>query len=301
MQQYDLVALRSFISVVDAGSFNQAAILLSTSTAAVSRRVSGLETALGVRLLNRTTRSIELTEAGQQFYQDVVNIFQSLDEAQERIQTRSQHITGNLRLSAPLSFGITSLTPILSGFMKLHPELKIHLQLEDHRTNFVAEGIDVGIRVGRLEDSSLVALPITTVSAMFCAAPSYLAKYGEPKSPKELLNHNCLRYSLINPKFGWAIEQDSLARSIEVDGTLTCNNGNALREAAIAGLGIVQSPAFIVDDALESGQLVEILTDYKPAPLGLYAIKLSRQFTSAKVNAFIDYLKAYYADSSKIK
>lgn len=295
MQQYDLVALRSFISVVDTGSFNQAAELLNASTAAVSRRVSGLEAALDVRLLNRTTRRVELTEAGQQFYQDVVNIFQSLDEAQERIQSRSQNLKGNLRISAPLSFGITSLTPILTGFMKLHPELKIHLQLEDHRTDFVAEGIDVGIRVGRLEDSSLVALPITTISAVFCAAPSYLNQYGEPKVPEDLLNHNCLRYSLINPKLGWVGQENGVERSVDVSGTLTSNNGNALKEAAIEGIGILQSPMFIIGDAIEKGQLVEVLSAYKPAPLGLYAIKLSRKFTSAKVNAFIDYLKAYYA------
>tara|TARA_R110000803_G_scaffold76020_3_gene140421 strand:+ start:1964 stop:2854 length:891 start_codon:yes stop_codon:yes gene_type:complete len=296
MQQYDLIALRSFISVVDTGSFNQAAQLLNASTAAVSRRVSGLESALDVRLLNRTTRRIELTEAGQQFYQDVVNIFQSLDEAQERIQTRSQHLKGNLRISAPLSFGITSLTPILTGFMKLHPELNIHLQLEDQRTNFVADGIDVGIRVGRLEDSTLVALPITKISAIFCAAPSYLTQYGEPKTPEELINHNCLRYSLVSPKFSWSTQHDGIERSIDIDGTLTCNNGNALKEAAIEGLGILQSPMFIVNDAVESGQLVEILAAYKPEPFGLYAIKLSRKFTSAKVNAFIDYLKTYYAE-----
>ena len=295
MQQYDLVALRSFISVVDTGSFNQAAELLNASTAAVSRRVSGLETALDVRLLNRTTRRVELTEAGQQFYQDVVNIFQSLDEAQERIQSRSQNLKGNLRISAPLSFGITSLNPILTGFMKLHPELKIHLQLEDHRTDFVAEGIDVGIRVGRLEDSSLIAIPITKVSAKVYASPDYLAKHGLPITPEDLLTHNCLRYSLINPKYGWIFQENGVERNVEVSGTLTCNNGNALKEAAVEGVGIVLSPTFIIGDAEEKGQLVEILSEYKAESFGLYAIKLSRKFTSAKVNAFVDYVKAYYA------
>ena len=295
MQQYDLVALRSFVSVVDTGSFNQAAELLNASTAAISRRVSALEAALDVRLLNRTTRRIELTEAGQQFYQDVVNVFQSLDEAQERIQSRRQNLKGNLRVSAPLSFGITSLNPILSGFMKLHPELNIHLQLEDHRTDFVADGIDVGIRVGRLEDSSLVAIPITNVSGNFYAAPDYIAKYGEPQVPEDLIEHNCLRYSLTSPKFGWIFQENGVERNIEVKGTLTCNNGNALKDAAISGIGIIQSPTFIVDDAVEKGQLVEILTQYKPEPFGLYAIKLSRKFTSAKVNAFIDHVKTYYA------
>jgi DNA-binding transcriptional LysR family regulator len=296
MQQYDLVALRSFITVVDTGSFNQAAELLNASTAAVSRRVSGLEAALDVRLLNRTTRRIELTESGQQFYRDVVNIFQSLDEAQERIQSRSQNLKGNLRISAPLSFGITSLNPIITGFMKLHPELKIHLQLEDHRTDFVAEGIDVGIRVGRLEDSSLVAIPITKVSGNVYAAPDYIAQHGQPTVPEDLIHHNCLRYSLISPKLGWNFQENGIERNIEVNGTLSCNNGNALKEAAVAGIGIILSPTFIVGDAVEKGQLIELLTDYKADPFGLYAIKLSRKFTSVKVNAFIDYVKAYFAE-----
>ena len=297
MQQYDLVALRSFISVVDTGSFNQAAELLNASTAAVSRRVSSLETALAVRLLNRTTRRVELTEAGMQFYQDVVNILQSLDEAQERIQSRRQNLKGNLRVSAPLSFGITSLSPILNGFMKLHPELKIHLQLEDQRTDFVAEGIDVGIRVGRLEDSSLVAIPITKVSSNVYAAPTYITQYGLPNTPEELIHHNCLRYSLINHKLGWIFQENGLERNVDVSGTLTCNNGNALKQAAISGIGIIQSPTFIIGDAVEKGLLVEILRQYNAEPFGLYAIKLSRKFTSAKVNAFIDYLKTYFSPS----
>ena len=257
--------------------------------------MSGLETALEVRLLNRTTRRVELTEAGQQFYQDVVNIFQSLDEAQERIQSRSQSLKGNLRISAPLSFGITSLNPILTSFMKQHPELNIHLQLEDHRTDFVAEGIDVGIRVGRLEDSTLVALPITTVPVIICAAPSYLKEQGVPQVPEDLTKHNCLRYSLIDAKHGWIVQENDVERSIDIKGTLTSNNGNALKDAAVAGIGILMSPSFIVSEAIAQGTLVEILPEYTPSQLGLYAIKLSRKFTSAKVNAFIDHLKAYYA------
>jgi DNA-binding transcriptional LysR family regulator len=227
----------------------------------------------------------------------VINIFQSLDEAQERIQSGKQNIKGTLRLSAPLSFGIKSLTPILSGFMKRHPELKIHLQLEDHRTDFVAEGIDVGIRVGRLEDSSFVAIPITTIPTIFCASPNYLSQHGSPKTPQELTQHNCLRYSLISPKIGWAYQQDGLEKSVEVTGTLSSNNGNALKEAAIDGIGIIQSPNFIVSEALQCGQLVEILSPYRPEPLGLYAMKLSRKFTPAKVNVFVDYLKEYFSST----
>lgn len=301
MQQYDLVALRSFVAVVDTGNFNQAAEQLNASTAAISRRVSNLENALGVRLLNRTTRRVELTDAGQQFYQDMVNIFSSLDEAQERLQTGNQHIRGSLRVSAPLSLGITSFSPIMTGFMKQHPELNVHLQLADYRTDFVAEGIDVGIRVGRLEDSSLVAIPITTEPAVFCASPDYIAEHGEPENPLALTKHNCLMYSLVDPKMGWVYQENGEEHTIAVNGTLTSNNGNALKDAAVAGIGITLSPKFIVEEALARGELVEVLKAYRPNSLGLYAIKLSRKHTPAKVTAFIEYLQAHYQAVENVK
>lgn len=295
-QEYDLVALRSFVTVADTGSFNQAAQQLNASTAAVSRRVSALEAALKVRLLNRTTRRVELTESGHQFYKDIVNIFHSLDEAQERIQHGSENIKGSLRISAPLSFGITSLSPILSDFMKEHPELNIHLLLEDYRTDFVAEGIDVGIRVGHLEDSSLVATPIVKEPGIFCASAAYIAKHGKPGTPEELVNHNCLRYSLVDPKLGWEYQKNGVKHRIDVTGTLTSNNGNALKDVAVAGVGIVHCPKFIVKEALEDGSLVEILDEYS-TELGIYAIKLSRKFTPAKVTAFIEHIKKHFSNA----
>ena len=179
MQQYDLIALRTFVSVVEAGSFNRAAEHLEASAAAVSRRVSGLENALGVKLLNRTTRQVDLTEAGRQFYADVVNIIASLEEAEEKIQSGRETIKGNLRIAAPLSFGIGRIAPILPIFMKRYPELKVHLQLEDRFTDLVAEGIDVAIRIGALKDSTLVATRLGSIPRVFCASPEYLASHGD--------------------------------------------------------------------------------------------------------------------------
>jgi len=291
MQQYDLVALRSFITVVEAGSFNQAAELLESSTAAISRRVSGLETALDVRLLNRTTRKIELTEAGKQFYHDVINIFHSLEEAEERIQQGTNTIKGTLRIAAGLSFGTICLSPLISSFMKIYPELEVQLLLDDHTTDLVAQRIDVAIRIGELKDSTLIATRIRNMPRIFCASPAYLKKHGEPTEPEQLTEHNCLRYNGGSTRYGFDFCRDKIQQNVEISGSLSTNNGEVLKDATINGMGITLLPTFIVGDAIEKGQLKEILCDFSPTPFGLYAMRLSRKFTPTKVSTFIDYLK----------
>ncbi len=290
MQQYDLLALKAFATVVEAGSFNRAAEQLGTSKATVSRRVSSLERALGAKLLNRTTRHIDLTEAGKQFYEDVLNIFHSLEEAEDRIQTGRENIKGTLRVATPLSFGIHCIAPVLPVFMKRYPELKVQLLLEDRFTDIVAEGIDVAIRIGFLKDSTLVATRITSVPRVFCASPDYLARHGEPKKPADLAKHDCLHYSLLSARVEWGFLQGDEARDIEINGSLSTNNGEVLMEAAIQGVGITMLPAFIVNDALEDGRLQAILTRYEPKPFGLYAVRPSRQFTPARVRLFTEYI-----------
>ena len=296
MQQYDLVALKAFITVVETGGFNRAADQLEASAAAVSRRISGLEGALGVKLLHRTTRQIDLTEAGRQFYTDVVNIIESLEQAEEKIQTGRETIKGNLRIAAPLSFGIDCIAPILPNFMKRHPELKVHLQLEDRFTDLVAEGIDVAIRIGSLKDSTLVATRLASIPMIFCASAEYLASHGEPEIPEDLSAHECLHYSLLSTRENWTFSTGDDAPDVEISGPLSTNNGDVLKEAAIQGLGITGTPTFIVEDALEDGRLKAILTDYNPEPLGLYAVRPSRHFTPARVRALIEYLKEQLDD-----
>jgi len=300
MQQYDLLALRSFMTVIEAGSFKRAAEMLEASTAAVSRRVSNLETALGVKLLNRTTRQIDLTDAGKQFYDDLQAIFCSLDEAEERLQQGRETVKGNLRIAAPLSFGTLCLAPVLPGFMKRHPALKLQLQLEDRLTDIIAAGIDIAIRIGIPEDSSLVATCIASVPRSFCASPVYLEQHGEPEHPADLTRHNCLHYNHISMKEEWRYLQGGKTHSLNVSGTLSTNNGEVLREAAIAGMGITLLPTFIVADALRAGTLKAILSAYCPKPFDLYAVRPSRQFTPARMKLFIDYLKDVFEDNTAL-
>lgn len=287
MQQYDFIALRSFVAVVEVGSFKGAAEFLQVSTAAISRRISGLESTMGVKLLNRTTRQIDLTEAGRQFYQDVTEIFVSLDQAWEKVQLGTATIKGTLRIAAPLSFGMSKLSPALPNFMRRYPEIEVQLQLSDGMTDLVADGIDVAIRIGKLQDSSLVATHISDIERVFCASAAYLQRFSEPQSLLDLSTHNWLQYSLGSVKEQWRIVGN---RPLVLSGSLTSNNGDVLKDAIVQGIGISLLPKFIVEQALATGDLQEILMDYKPAPLGLYALRPSRLYTPGKVKVLIDYL-----------
>ncbi len=296
MQQYDLPALNAFRTVIKAKSFSGAARQLGTSTATVSRRVSALECALGVKLLHRTTRKIDPTEAGKLYYDDVQDIFYALEEAEEKVRQEHQTVRGNLRVAAPSSFGIHCIAPVIAQFMKRYPLLKAHFHLEDNQTDMVAHGIDVAIRVGFLKDSSLVATRIGTAPTVFCASRQYLEQYGEPEKPADLANHNCLHYSLISKKLEWRFGGET----VEINGPLSTNNGEVLKEAAIQGMGITMLPTFIVRDALRDKRLQVVLPSYGPKSFGLYALRLSRRFTPAKVRLFIDYLKEQFDGTQKL-
>ncbi len=296
MQQYDLVALRAFCTVIETNSFKGAANALGASTAAISRRVSALECALGVKLLHRTTRKLIPTEAGKQYYLDVQNIFCSLEEAEERVRDGHETIKGILRVAAPSSFGVHCIGPFIPAFMKRYPDLKARLHLEDKPTDLVSENIDVAIRIGFLKDSSLVATRIGIAPRVYCASPEYLEHHSEPSKIEDLSAHSCLHYSLISKEEEWHFGDNK----IEIDGPLSANNGEVLKEAAIQGMGIAMLPTFIVQDALDDGRLKAVLTSHPIEPFGIYALKLSRHFTPARVRLFIDYLKELYNGKSNV-
>ena len=296
MQQYDLDALRSFVAVIESGSFVRAAEQLDASTAAISRRISALEQALGSQLISRTTRRLALTEAGSRFYTDVLNILQMLGEAEERVRIGREKIAGLLRVAAPLSFGIQQVAPVLPSFMKRHPDLKVQLLLEDRITDLQAEGIDVAIRIGSLRDSSLVATRICPIARVFCAAPDYLAKKGEPQTPGDLKDHCCLHYSLLSVREEWGIVFDESTELIDIAGSLSANNAEVLKESAIQGMGVTMLPLFVVQDALTDGRLRQVLPSYSPASSSLYAVRLSRQFTPARVRLFVEFLRNAFGE-----
>jgi len=296
MEQYDLVTLRSFVAVVECGSFVRAADQLEASTAAISRRIASLEQALGVQLISRTTRRINITDAGRRYYADVLNVFELLGEAEERVRVGRESAAGLLRVAAPLSFGIEQVAPVLPEFMRRHPDLKVQLLLEDRYTDLQAEGIDVAIRIGSLRDSSLVATRIGTIARLFCAAPQYLAEKGEPERPEDLKHHCCLHYSLLSVREEWGVAFGEVSEMIDIRGALSANNAEVLKECAIQGMGITLLPRFVVEDALGDGRLCQVLTSYSPVPFGLYTVRPSRQFTPARLRLFIEFLRESFGE-----
>ena len=295
MQEYDFSELRSFITVVETGSFAKAAEQLDISTAAVSRRMAALEAALGSRLIERTTRRLDLTDTGKVFYQDVLHIFQMLDEADERVRMGRESIQGVLRVGTPMSFGYEVIAPLLPKFMARHPDLRVILALEDRMTDLQAEGIDVAVRIGQMSDSSLVATPITVISKVCCASPDYLKQYGTPTLPRQIGNHRLLHYSNISMKDEWSWLFDEDETLSELSYVFAANNAEALRAMAIQGMGITMLPAFSAECAIKQKQLVPIFRKISPPPSPLYAVRVSRQYTPARVRAFIDFLKGAFA------
>lgn len=291
MEQYDLSDLRAFIAVVESGSFVRAAEQLAVSTAAVSRRIATLESALGSQLITRTTRRNDITDAGRAFHADALAVFQLLDEAQERVRQGQDAASGTLRVAAPLSFGIQKVAPVLPPFMQRHPELKVQLLLEDRTTDLHAEAIDVALRIGFLRDSSLVATCIGKVGRVFAAAPAYLRRAGAPTSLAGLRGHSVLNYSLLSVREEWGRLIGDPGEQLDLKVPLAANNAEALAECAIQGMGIVLLPEFVLAPALADGRLVQLLADASPEPYGLFAVRPSRQFTPARLRLFIDYLR----------
>lgn len=287
MKQYSLIELETYQAVVEAGSFNLAADRLSTSAATVSRRINSLESALGVRLLNRTTRNINLTEAGEQYLDDVKNILTSVECSEERIREGKTEARGELRIVAPLSFGLKHLSPILPSFMKSHPNIYINLKLEDSQTDLQAEGIDIALRIGHnIKDSSLIATPLCSIPIAICTSPDYINKYGEPKSINDIQKYNFLGYSLATNNL-----YTRLGLNSEPQIGFVANNGDVLREAAINGFGITALPLFLIEDDLKSGELVSIFDEHEIEPETLYVVRLSRRFTPTKVDVMVEYLR----------
>lgn len=297
MEQYSLVDLRAFVAVVEAGSFRQAADRLDTSVPSVSRRVGRLEAAHGVKLLQRTTRKLSLTEAGERYYEDVKQILLSLNASEERLNDRGDTPSGHLRIVTSYSFGAICLAPLLPEFLARYPAISVELSLDDGTTDLLSAGMDLALRIGRLGDSStLVAKKICDIDGLFCASPVYLSAHGEPQSPAELVQHNCLHYTPTSRKREWNLSDNATVPQ----GQFSCNNGQVLATVAAAGGGILSTPRFAVVEAIRQGTLKPILQKHKFVSLGLYSVRPSRNYMPVKVLAMIDFLRDNQAQFASV-
>lgn len=281
--------MRIFAETVDAQSFTAAADRLGLSKQFVSKRIAALEKRLGARLLLRSTRKLRVTDLGLAYQERARRILQEVDAAEQMVSNQTAAPRGVLRLSAPMSFATLHLGALIPAFMQVHPEVSVDLELNDRRVDLIDEGYDMAVRIGTLADSSLVARRITGVQLIACASPAYLRQHDVPKEPKELAAHACLLYGHAQ-RGEWTFRVGPRTRKVAVSGPMRSNNGEMLRDAAIAGLGLIVLPDFIVAAALADGRLVEVLEEFRPASFAAYAVYPQHRQSSLLVRAFSDFL-----------
>ncbi|TJZ76310.1 LysR family transcriptional regulator [Chitiniphilus eburneus] len=284
-----------FVRVVESGSFVRAAERLQISTTAASRLVADLENHLGARLLNRTTRKLSLTEAGQDYHARCVQILADVAEAEGALSHETRRPQGTLRISAPVSLGILHLAPLLSRYRQRYPDVMLHLELADRTVDLVEEGFDLALRIAPRLGENLVARRLCRIRVPISASPDYLARHGMPITPQALADHNCLLYSYAAGGDDWPFGDDG-AQKVRVKGNLRANNGDVLCAAARAGEGIIRQPTFLIGEDLRHGRLVRLLQDYGEPELFAWAVYPSRRHVAAKVRSMIDFLAGEWGD-----
>lgn len=294
----NLNALLVFAKVAETCSFTLAAQRLGLTASAVSKSVARLEQELGVKLLQRSTRLVSLTDEGATFFERCRNILAEVDDAESAITLSTATPKGTLRVQMPVGFGRRVVAPKLLSFTKEHPDLIVDVELSDRVVDLAYEGMDAAIHIGPISDSRVIARKLCRLTFSACASPDYLSKHGEPKTPEDLINHQCLAYLL--PMTGehrpWQFAKNGQLITQTVSGNLNINNAESLLEAAIAGGGITMISNFIAADALRTGKLVKVLAEYVVDGPEVNVVYLPRRNLSAKVKAFIDFLTVVVQD-----
>lgn len=286
-----LAQMQAFVAVVTETSFVRAAAKLNLSAQLVSKYDSALETALGVRLLNRTTRKVHLTEAGLNYYPRAQQLLQELSNLENDLAGLQQQASGILRISAPVSFAVSHMGALLTEFQRAYPKVGVDVQLNDRKVDIIEEGFDVALRIGNLTSSSLVARRIAPIHMMAAAAPEYLQRHGTPTSWEAVKQHKVMYYSYATNTPYAPAPPHALP-----GGTMVSNNGDLLVQCAVAGAGIAIQPTFIIGQAITSGKLVPVMC-HDPLPdMALYAVYAHRALMASKLRTFIDFLSVFYGD-----
>ena len=302
--------LKTFCVVVANGGFSSAARELGLATSSVTRLVNALEERLGVALLNRSTRSVTLTEAGRTYHEDAHRLLEQLDSADDAVGTRAADVSGVLRVAAPVTFAAMYISPILPELRARHPKLALDLRLSDTAVNLVDESIDVAIRIGSLDpQANLIARRLSGHQRVLCASPDYLERRGTPQHAPELSTHDCLQFTFTDNRRTWRMRRrdanpETLVEEVRVNSIVQANSGEVLRQAAMAGLGIAMLSDWLVRDDLRAGRLVRVLDQYdvNPGPMdvALYALYQANRRGSQKIRAFVDLLSEHLGKSGAV-
>ncbi|MEO1590733.1 MAG: LysR family transcriptional regulator [Cyanobacteria bacterium J06632_22] len=285
----NLTELIAFVESVKAHSFSAAARTLGTTPSAISKRVAKLEDRLGVRLLQRTTRSLSLTPEGATYYDSVSGLLQELTDVSEQITARTRP-HGKLTVSASVDFGQSFLVQVMPDFLAQYPDIELDLRLSDRLVNLVNENIDVALRLGSPADSSLIRQHLGETQLTLCASPDYLAHQGTPQTPEDLIHHNCMRYVFESQPLPWEFWLDNAWHTIPVTGSLNSDNGDILRQAALAGMGFARLLDFQIRAELQSGALVALFPDQMPPGLPIQAVFVHKRHLSPRVQVFLDFM-----------
>lgn len=287
----DLNEMAVFVKVAEELSITGAARAMGLPKSTVSRRLARLEERLGVRLIHRTTRNLNLTEVGVAFYERCARLIAEAEEAELTVSELQQFPCGHLRITAPSTFAVAFLRPIVTEFMVQFSDVTVELMLSSRVVNVIEEGFDLAIRVGRLEDSTLVARKLGPIVVNLYASPHYLTAHGSPTTPDELAQHECLILGGGSPHDEWRLEgPENEQVSVSVQGRLVVNDMMFLRDATAAGMGIALLPSFLCSEQIQAGTLQQILPGWRPPENAIYAVYPSRRYLSAKVRVFLEFL-----------
>jgi len=287
--------MQVFCRIIELGTFSAVASEMNISTMMISKYMAHLEKSLAVTLLNRTTRRLSLTEAGERYYQRCKQLLEDLNELDDQVQQLGQSATGTLKIIAPIDFGGLYMVPAIEAFQQQFPEVKVLMSLDNSSTNLSEGKFDIAILVTDTLELGIVAKKIAETKLCTYAAPSYLKEFGIPQHPDDLLSHRCLHYMDTPHREKWIFNNQGEPIKVKLAWHFASNNGRALCQAAALGMGIVQSPELSVAQYLQEGKLVEILQDYRLAALPIYATYQKRKFSPAKLTTFIDFLTSYFA------
>lgn len=285
MRPYEQMAI--FAKVVELNSFTRAAQAMGLPKSTVSVQISKLEERLGVRLLQRSTRSLSLTTAGASYYDYCARMVELADQANTEIERMGERPTGVLRVTAPVNFGTVILSPLAVAFLMRHPDLTIDLLLLDRLVNLIEEGVDLAFRLGPMRDSTLIARSLGPIRHRLCAAPGYMERHSVPTFPRDLRDHDCLPYGL---RESWRFVRNGERQTIHINGRLSINNLQGLKNAALAGLGIVRLPDYMCSEDLRRERLIEILEDWSEPPTECHAVYPNSRHLPLKVRSFLDFV-----------